>query len=251
VGGALGRLGVSTVFGVVGSGNFVVTNALIAEGASFFAARHEGGAICMADGWARVTGQVGVCSVHQGPGLTNAMTGLAEAVKASTPLLVLAGDTPPAARLSNFRIDQHGMVESVGAGAERVHSSASAADDAARALRRAMVERRPIVLMMPIDLSAREVEPHGEVAAPAPMPAAPRPAHEAVVAAADLLAAARRPVLIAGRGAVLADAGTAIEALGARTGALLATSAMANGLFSGLPFALGISGGLASPRAPP
>jgi thiamine pyrophosphate-dependent acetolactate synthase large subunit-like protein len=48
---------------------------------------------------------------------------------------------------------------------------------------------------------------------------------------------------------VLSEAGAAIEALGARTGALLATSAMANGLFAGLPYALGISGGFASPRA--
>lgn len=249
VGSALGRLGVKTVFGVVGSGNFVVTNGLIAEGASFYPARHEGGAVCMADGWARVTGQVGVCSVHQGPGLTNAMTGLAEAVKASTPLLVLAGDTPAAARLSNFRIDQHALVESVGAAAERVHSAASASHDAARALRRAVVERRPVVLMLPIDLTAQPAASPEDATPPAPLAAPPRPAHEAVTAAADLLAAARRPVLIAGRGAVLSDAGVAIEALGERTGALLATSAMAHGLFAGLPFAIGISGGFASPRA--
>ncbi|HYM58648.1 MAG TPA: thiamine pyrophosphate-binding protein, partial [Solirubrobacteraceae bacterium] len=181
VGGALGRLGVDTVFGVTGSGNFVVTNALIAEGAAFHAARHEGGAICMADGWARVTGRVGVCSVHQGPGLTNTMTGLAEAAKASTPVLVLAGDTPAAARLSNFRIDQHALVESVGAAAERVHSPASAAQDAARALRRAAAERRPVVLMMPIDLSAQPAaEPDGAPAALPPLPAAPRPTETAV-----------------------------------------------------------------------
>ena len=126
VGAALARLGVDTVFGVTGSGNFVVTNALIAGGAAFHAARHECGAVTMADGWARVTGRVGVCSVHQGPGLTNATTGLAEAAKASTPLLVLAGETPAAARLSNFRIDQHGLAAAVGAAAERVHSAALA-----------------------------------------------------------------------------------------------------------------------------
>lgn len=204
----------------------------------------------MADGWARVTGRVGVCSVHQGPGLTNAMTGLAEAVKASTPLVVLAADTPAAARLSNFRIDQHALVESVGAAAERVRSAASAASDAARALRRATAERRPVVLMMPIDLCAQPAAgPDGAPAAPTPLPAPPRPAQEAIAAAADLLAGSQRPLLIAGRGAVLADAGAAIEALGARTGALLATSAMANGLFAGRPYALGISGGFASPRA--
>ena len=54
----------------VGSGNFVATQALHAAGAAFLPARHEGGAISMADGYARVSGRVGVCSVHQGPGFT-------------------------------------------------------------------------------------------------------------------------------------------------------------------------------------
>ncbi|MDQ6778968.1 MAG: thiamine pyrophosphate-dependent enzyme, partial [Actinomycetota bacterium] len=58
-----------------------------------------------------------------------------------------------------------------------------------------------------------------------------------------------RPAIIAGRGAVLADAGDELEALGAQIGAVLATSAPANGLFTGLPYALGISGGYASPQA--
>src|SRR5262245_57074536 len=109
IGRRLAPLGVDAVFGVVGSGNLVPTEALQRGGARFFSARHETGALCMADGWARVTGRVGVCSVHQGPGLTNAVTGLAEAAKARTPVLVLAGDTPGAALTSNFRIDQHDL----------------------------------------------------------------------------------------------------------------------------------------------
>ncbi len=248
VGETLARLGVDTAFGVVGSGNFVAVDGLIAGGATFHAARHEGGAVCMADGWARVTGRVGVCTVHQGPGLTNAMTGLTEAAKASTPLLVLAADTPPRARLSNFRVDQHSLAHAVGAATERVHSPASAAADTARALRRAVTERRPVVLMLPIDLAAADAPAQEPPAAPtASVPPPPDP--DAVERVADLLARARRPVLIGGRGAVLAGAGEAIEALGARTGALLATSAMAHGLFAGRPFALGIAGGFAAPHA--
>src|SRR5947207_852032 len=53
VGRELAGLGAGTVFGVVGSGNFHVTNALVAAGARFVAARHEGGAAVMADAWAR------------------------------------------------------------------------------------------------------------------------------------------------------------------------------------------------------
>ncbi|MBO0682156.1 MAG: thiamine pyrophosphate-binding protein, partial [Candidatus Dormibacteraeota bacterium] len=66
---------------------------------------------------------------------------------------------------------------------------------------------------------------------------------------ADALAGGRRPLIIAGRGAVLAGARQPLEALGERLGALLATSAVANGLFAGSPWALGISGGFASPAA--
>ena len=106
----------------------------------------------MADGYARVTDRVGVCSVHQGPGLTNTITGLTEAAKSRTPLLVLAGEAPAAALTSNFRIDQERLVESVGAIADRVHSAATAADDAQRAYHRASLQRRPVVLMLPIDI---------------------------------------------------------------------------------------------------
>ncbi len=248
VGATLARLGVDVVFGLLGSGNLVATNALVAGGATYHAARHEGGATSMADGWARVTGRVGVVSVHQGPGLTNTMTALAEAAKSRTPLLVLAGDTPAAARRSNFRIDQHGLVEAVGAIADRVHSPATAAADVARALARAQLERRPVVLMMAIDLQAADGTPDEDVAIPAP-PARPAPAPEAVAHAAQLLAGAQRPLIVGGRGAALAGAGDDLEALGARCGALLVTSAVAKGLFAGRTFDLGIAGGFASPLA--
>ena len=250
VGATLAQLGVDTVFGLLGSGNAIVTNALVAGGATYHAARHEGGATAMADGWARVTGRVGVASVHQGPGLTNTLTALAEAAKSRTPLLVLAGETPAAARRSNFRIDQHDLVESVGAIADRVHGPTTAAADAARALRRAEVERRPVVLMLPIDIQALPVPAAARVLGqPRRCRLRPRPGRTCVAEAATLLAHAERPLIIGGRGAVLAGAGAELEALGAHTGALLATTAVAKGLFAGLPFALGIAGGFATPLA--
>jgi thiamine pyrophosphate-dependent acetolactate synthase large subunit-like protein len=249
VGSHLAALGVDTVFGVIGSGNFVVTEALRRGGARFVAARHEGGAITMADGWARVSGRVGVCSVHQGPGLTNAVTGLTEAVKSRTPLLVLSGDTPAAALTSNFRIDQHGLAASVGAIAERVHSPATAQADATRALRRAQLERRPVVLNLAIDLQARPAYEHRVATPQMAQPAAPVPSPASLAAAAAVLREARRPVIVAGRGAVLAGAGPALRRLGEACGALLATSAVAHGLFHGDPFALGICGGFATPLA--
>src|SRR5205814_8631968 len=97
VGATLAGLGADTVFGLVGSGNFHVTNALIANGARFVAARHECGAACAADAWARGTGRPGLLSVHQAPRLPHATTGITEAAKNRRALLALAPDLASAA----------------------------------------------------------------------------------------------------------------------------------------------------------
>jgi acetolactate synthase I/II/III large subunit len=241
---ALAALGARTVFGVVGSGNFHVTNGLIAYGARFVAARHEGGAAVMADAYARVSGEVGVLSVHQGPGLTNAMTGIAEAAKSRTPLLVLSADVAAAAAHSNFRIDQAALATAVGAVPERLHSPGSAVADVARAWRTAVAERRTVLLSMPLDVQAAEYTGATAVTEVSP----PQPWVPADIAPlADLLAAAQRPVFIAGRGA--RHAREPLRELAARTGALLATSAVARALFRGDPYDLDVSGGFASPVA--
>ncbi|MBV9324494.1 MAG: thiamine pyrophosphate-binding protein [Chloroflexi bacterium] len=250
VGRALARRGPPHVFGLIGSGNFAVTNALVEDGAQFVAARHECGAVSMADAYAQVTGGTGMCSVHQGPGLTNTMTALTEAAKSRTPLVLLAGDTAASAIRSNFRIEQDQLVQSVGAVAERIHGPQTAVADALRALRRARVERRPVVLMLPLDIQAAEC-PDGGDAAPAEPPKLhpSQPARQAVSAAVEALSRAERPLIIAGRGAREAGAGPLIEELAERLGGLLATSAVVNGLFATNPWALGISGGFASPEA--
>ena len=249
VGRALAGLGCRQVFGVVGSGNFVVTRALTEAGAGFVAARHETAAVTMADAYARVSGEVGVASVHQGPGFTNALTGLTEAAKSRTPLVLLAGDTSAAAVRSNFRIDQAAMAAAAGAFPERVHTAASALADVTRAFRRAALERRAVALLLPLDVQAA-AEPESEpLPAVAPPVVRTRPDAGAVAAAADLLARAERPAIVAGRGAVLADAREALEDLAGLTGAVLATSALGNGLFAGHPYGLGIAGGFASPVA--
>ena len=248
IGAALADRGVRHVFTLLGSGNFVVTNALRDAGAAVVSARHEGAATTMADAYARVTGEMGVVTLHQGPGLTNATTGIAEAAKSRTPLLVLAADTAGAAVHSNFRLDQAGLAASVGAGVERLHGPASALADALRAHRRALVERRPIVLSLPLDVQAAPCPPQPPPAQ-ALLPAPVRPSATAVSALADLVARAERPLVLAGRGAVLAGAREPLERLADATGALLATTAVAAGLFAGSPWDLGISGGFAAPAA--
>lgn len=247
VGRALARLGVGHAFGVVGSGNFAMSNALRAEGVPFVAARHEGGAATMADAYARVSGDVAVLSVHQGCGLTNATTGIGEAAKSRTPLIVLAAEASPSDVRSNFRMDQPALAESVGAVAERVHSAASAAADVVRAFRAAR-ERRTVVLNVPLDVQAQRVPADLLNGVRPPERAAhPVPSEAELVEVAGLLRVAERPVIIAGRGA--RGAREEILALARTAGALVATSAVAKGLFQGEPFDLGISGGFSTPLA--
>lgn len=244
VGKTLAELGVGHVFGVVGSGNFTITNALIEQGVPYTAARHEGGAATMADAYSRTSGQVGVVSVHQGCGLTNAATGIGEAAKSRTPMIVLAAEAAPSAVYSNFAMDQDSFATSVYAVSERIHSAQTAVADTVRAYRTAVNDRRTVVLNLPLNVQALPapvaVEPI-EVVPREPI----RPSRDSVRALAVLLENAQRPVFVAGRGG--RGAKQEILALARHTGALVATSAVAKGLFNADDFNLGISGGFSSP----
>ena len=243
VGEVLVRSGVDAVFGVVGSGNFAVTNAMVAAGARFVAARHEGGAATMADAYARMSAGVAAVSVHQGCGLTNALTGITEAAKSRTPLVVVTAEAT--SRRSNFFVDQQALAAAVGAVSMRVDTADDAAVVAAAAVRTAREDRRVVVLNLPLDVQQL---PAGPGAPAGPEPSAD-PAPPDVDRLADALRRARRPVFVAGRGARAVGSRAALEALADRCGALLATSAVAKGLFRGSPWDLDVSGGFATPLA--
>lgn len=248
VGRALVAAGVHHVYGVLGSGNLRVTNAMVDEGAGFTAARHEGAAATMAAVHRHTGGALAACSVHQGPGLTNAITAIADAVKTRTPMVVVAGDSSAGATTSSFYLDQGRLVEATGAVAERVHSAATAVEDAARAVRRALQERTPVVLNVPLDVQAQPGVP-AALPAPAERPL-PAPDPASVARAAELLRGAQRPLVLAGRGVALSPgAETAVASLADHVGALLATSALGHGLFAGSPWNVGISGGFSDPTA--
>ena len=246
VGRTLVGRGVSCAFGVVGSGNFHVTNALIAAGARFFAAAHEGGAASMADGYARVSGRLTALSVHQGPGVTNALTGIVEAAKSRTPLLVLAPEaTHPR---SNFFVDLPGIAAAIGAGFRRITADRAAIDTAEACRIATSGAGQTVILGLPLDVQA---QPAGEPVALGSVDEEPGAAAvpAAIKLLADALAAARRPVFIAGRGAARTAVRSRGEltALAERCGALLAVSAAARGLFSGDPWYLDVSGGFSTP----
>jgi acetolactate synthase I/II/III large subunit len=243
LGRAVAQLGVRDCFGLVGSGNFHLANAMRANGVRFIPARHETGAVTMADAYARASGRLGVATVHQGPGVTNAITGLTEAAKSRTPLLLLAAEAT--APLSNFFLDVEKVVTGTGALHRRLGNPSSAVDDLADAAAIAVGERRTVLVSLPLEVQAGECRP-AEVTPP--LASKPAPADD-IDALARLLESARRPLLLAGRGAVLSDAREPLERLAEQTGALLATSAVAYGLFAGNPWYLGTSGGFASPPA--
>ena len=245
----LAGYGARRCFGLLGTANFKISHALVQNDVEVISARHEGNATSMADAYAKATQELTLVSVHSGPGLTNALTGIAEAAKSRTPLLVLAGDVPTGAVKNNFYFDQAAMVRSVGGVAERINTPATAREDLRRAVTCALRDRHTVVVSLPIDVQdavmTGNIPP--VVLPPSPGPMYPDP--ESVRRLADALVVARRPIFIAGRGAVVAGAEEAISRLADRAGALLATSVCGHGLFAEHPWSLGISGGFASPAA--
>jgi acetolactate synthase I/II/III large subunit len=245
VGRTLAELGVDRAFGVVGSGNFHVTNAMVDAGVRFVTARHENGAATMADAYARMSERVAAVTVHQGCGLTNAMTGITEAAKSRTPLVVVAADVTE--QRSNFYVDQDSLATAVGAIPMRVTDGAEAVATAARAYATARDDRRTVLLNLPLPVQSLDV-PTDAVAVPKPpSPTDHAPDPVGLAALVDALRRAERPVFVAGRGA--RGSRDELRRLGQSAGALLATSAVAKGLFHDDPWSLDVSGGFASPLA--
>jgi thiamine pyrophosphate-dependent acetolactate synthase large subunit-like protein len=245
----LAAYGARRCFALLGTANFKISHALAEVGVEIISARHEGNAASMADAYAKATHELTLVSVHSGPGLTNALTGIAEAAKSRTPLLVLAGDVPAGAVKNNFHFDQAAMARSVGAVAERIHTPATAREDTLRAVTRALRDRQTVVLSLPTDVQDATL---GGNLPPLALSAAPGPLHPDPASVRRLVEAiekSERPVFIAGRGAVVSGAEAAIAKLADRASALLSTSVCGHGLFVGDPWNLGICGGFASPAA--
>jgi thiamine pyrophosphate-dependent acetolactate synthase large subunit-like protein len=249
IAGDLAGYGARRCFALLGTANFKVSHALALAGVELILARHECNAASMGDAYAKATGELTLVSVHSGPGLTNALTGIGEAAKSRTPLVVLAGDVPNGAVKNNFYIDQAEMVRAVGAVSERLHTVNSARQDTLRAVTRALRDRQTVVLSMPLDVQHAPLPTNQP---PLELPAAPGRPHpdpRAIERLADALSRAQRPLILGGRGAVISDAEGALIALADSVGALLATSVCGHGLFAGNPWSVGISGGFSSPVA--
>lgn len=237
---------VSTCFALLGDANMNWATRLSEQGCRMIYVRHEHCAVAAAMAFARKTGDVGVATVTCGPGVTQLMTSLPAAVRASLPMVVFAGEAPLKSGWYNQALDQAPLVKATGAAYHSLHHPERMPIAIRDAFLQARRERRPVVLGIPFDLQNRAWE--GPVNLPTPSKALmpknspPPPNPEDLNRAAKLVREAERVVVIAGMGAVLAEAGPACRALAAKTGGLLATSLPARGLFHDDPFCIGISG---------
>jgi thiamine pyrophosphate-dependent acetolactate synthase large subunit-like protein len=246
---ALADHGVDTLFGLAGDGNLFFIDYFIREKlGTYVAAAHEAGAVLMAGGYANVSGRVGVATVTHGPALTNTVTALVENVRSRTPIVLIAGDTTSGEKENLQDIDQQPIVLPTGAGFEQVRSPETVADDLAMAMRRALTERRPLVLNVPVEYQWADIDYRpAPLRSAGPQALAPDPA--VLDQAMGILAYARRPIVLAGRGASTPAARAALLRLAERIGAPVATTLKARDLFRGEPFDLGIFGSLSHPVA--
>lgn len=241
----LAENGVGTLFGLIGDANlFMVHDYTRHAGGRFVPAVHEGSAVLMAKGYARVTGAVGVATVTHGPAVTNTVTALTEAARARTPLVLMAGDTPASNPQHLQNIDQKDVADLCGAGFEQLRTPETAAVDLARALYRAQTESRPVLLNMPSDFmwqtTAYTPKVHPVFETPAYVPE-----DEMLDDAVGMIASARRPLILAGGGAIHAK--EPLIRLADRLESPLATTLKAKGLFHTHPYSMDLCGTLSTP----
>lgn len=242
------RTGAIRVFAVAGTNNFRITEALKRRGVEIVAARHEGNAASMAGASARLSRGLGILSVSAGPGLTNAITGIGEAAKNGTGLLVLAGDVDGHAKSSSFSIDQAALAQSVGAVSVRLTSVATALEEAAQAISLAREGGKAVVLSMPLSIQYGEAPNDSPSYSPDRVDQ-PRPSAQSIDDILTMISTSKRPLILAGRGAVLSGAGDELQKLAKKIGAITATTLQAYGLFADDPFDLGVCGGFSGAEA--
>jgi 5-guanidino-2-oxopentanoate decarboxylase len=241
---SLAANGIDTVFGIPGVHNIELYRGLELARMRHVLVRHEQNAAFAADGYARASGQPAAAFVISGPGVTNALTALAQAWSDSVPLLLVASAPLRASLGRGWGVlhelpDQRALV----AGVTAFAASARAHTELREQLRSAFAalrsaRPRPAYLDIPLDLLAEATDLRPEVFARAvPLPAPQRGALEDAV---TLLAAAERPLFIAGGGA--RAAGAALRQLVESLDAYLVTTVAGKGIVAeSHPANLGVS----------
>lgn len=215
---ALKKQGVTQVFGYPGGAIMPVYDALYDGGLAHQLCRHEQGAAMAAVGYARASGQVGVCIATSGPGATNLVTGLAEALLDSVPLVAISGQVP----CSAIGTDAFQEVDVLGMSLSCTKHSFMVTDaaDLGRVLAEAFAiatEGRPgpVLIDLPKDVQLAAVPTQSPLFA-VEEPEVLNPSD--LAAARTLLAAAERPVLYVGGGVGMANAEQQLRDFAAATG---------------------------------
>src|SRR5262245_28568208 len=245
--------GGTTVFGLLGDGQLTWWAAMAKhKGVRLIDAREEGQGLAMAEGWARASGQVGVCSVTHGPGLARLSLSLIAAARSRTPIVVHTATTSFNDEREIQYLNQDRFVNAAECGYIEIMKPDYAEEAVRQAFFRARREARPIVLSVPVDLAGKDTDSEGdEYVTSAQLGGSQqkiRPALDRVQEAVRIIAGARRPVIVLGRGAKDPQAQEAADRLGKRIGALIATSLLAKGTLNTSEWHTGVSGQF-SPRA--
>ena len=207
--------GVSTVFGIPGANILPLYQSLskTQDRIQAITARHEEGATHMADGWARITGQVGVAIGTSGPAGTNMVTGLYAAWADSIPLITITGQVPRAQlhREGFQAVDIVNIVKPVVKKSFLVMEAAQVPWVFREAFRTAREGRPgPVHIDLPLDVQKAEISYDPGVDGPLPVfPMPPNPL--AINRALSLIRQAKRPLILAGGGVMNAHAEDALQ----------------------------------------
>lgn len=210
---ALRAQGVETVFGYPGGAIMPVYDALYDGGVEHLLCRHEQGAAMAAIGYARASGRVGVCIATSGPGATNLITGLADALLDSVPVVAITGQVAsPLIGTDAFQeVDVLGLSLACTKHSFLVRRPEELTSVLAEAFRVASSGRPgPVLVDIPKDIQLMAIRPQPLAVADVPQPSCPP---SALAQAQQLLQAAQRPMLYVGGGVALAGASAQLNAL--------------------------------------
>jgi len=219
---ALVQEGVKFLFSLPGGHLFPIYDACLEAGIRIIDTRHEQAAAHMAEGWSIFTGQMGVCAVTAGPGLTDAVTAVANAYQSNTPMLVLGGRSALGENdIGSLQdINQMALMQPVTKWARICHHTRRIPEYMSMAYRHALSGRPgPVYLELPMDVLFGKVEA-SNVSFPSNYRSLARPAGDpqSLKEAAAILAKAERPLILAGSGCLWSGAGKALAAIAERCG---------------------------------
>jgi acetolactate synthase I/II/III large subunit len=243
---ALAKEGVRCVFTLCGGHVAPIYDGCLRENIDIVDVRHEQAAAHAADGWARLTRQAGVCIVTAGPGVTDAVTGVANARLANSPLVVLGGaaELRLAGKGALQEMEQVPLLRSITKWSTTVTDARRIPELIQHAFRVATTGiPGPVFVELPFDMLTTQVDDTQILETP---PLADPPAQpgdpQAVARAAQLLAAAERPVLFVGSQAWWDGADQALRSLVQRLNIPTVMNGMGRGALPGSnPHALNLA----------